>query len=340
MRLLDVNLRKVIRWSVNTDFPDIIWSPSRTFGILNPLIHHALRKRQLPELEQMSVFSNGGVDVLITDSIGIMLTGEKTDHDVFDWVIDRIPLLVSCLRTASGQLIINPDTMSVADVELTDLPSAEFRKDVGVTQAAAPATIRESAITPDDMRLALEYFETSGPPSPRSMLVDALHAYFSSDYKKAIVYAAIAMESVGATTLDREFDQALAEGGGLQRFRVIELNQAGGAVVTKDPVFSLLRESIKFKSLLHELSLYVRNRSLLVENQGLYSQALRVYKTRNDIVHHAEPRGPEDSAALRLDRETSRTAVDCALSVCQWFGEGLRFGLYDQRNLTYDRYPV
>jgi hypothetical protein len=336
MNILDVDITRVIRWQVEPISQDVLWSPSRTVGILNPLIYQALRRSQLPESASPDIFYNDNRGVLINTGVGIVISGDLTLETKVDWIVRGMPLLISCLRSASGQLINGSETISLGHVTVDSLPTPPVPDRTTSEHVAAPAVILKSAITPEDTALALEYFEDGGPPAHRSMLVDALHAYALSDYKKAIVYAAVAMETVAATVLDSEFEKIRASTPRSSQWRVVEIPQQGGNIA-KDPVFDALRTGVKFARLLHELSLYVRSRSLMLENNPLYSLARTVYKTRNEIVHHAEPQDRNAPGALAIDRDSARTSVQCALNVCNWFGEGLRFGIYDREALVYEK---
>ncbi len=71
--------------------------------------------------------------------------------------------------------------------------------------------------------------------------------------------------------------------------------------------------------MLHEAPLYVLGRSLLVESESLYQQAIRLYRTRNQIVHRGEILdGPED--VFEFSRSDAIAGVQTALDVCGWFG--------------------
>ena len=125
-----------------------------------------------------------------------------------------------------------------------------------------------------------------------------------SDYRTSILYAAISIEAAAATLLDEEYERLIAAVPTPSAVRVIDLPQAGGAHRRIDPVYAhLTRGGGQFRTLLHELPLYIFGRSLMVQNQALYDGALRLYTTRNAIAHRGEP--DDEHRALSLDRAGS-----------------------------------
>lgn len=136
-------------------------------------------------------------------------------------------------------------------------------------------------------------------PLAAEIMLDALEARTHRDYKKAILYAAIAAESALSGHLDQEYEKILQTGLGCARFRVTERTLAGGRVKREDPVYAAIPET--FKSLLHERSLYVLGRSILLEDEDIYRQAVKLYKTRNLLPPAAQERRSRTSI-----RSTSR----------------------------------
>ena len=125
------------------------------------------------------------------------------------------------------------------------------------------------------------------------------------------------METYASTELDETF-QAHLEGGPLQsNMRIISVRVNDELAQKKDPVYFYIFQITRteFRPLLHEAPLYVLGRSLLVESESLYQQAIRLYRTRNQIVHRGEILdGPED--VFEFSRSDAIAGVQTALDVC------------------------
>lgn len=71
--------------------------------------------------------------------------------------------------------------------------------------------------------------------------------------------------------------------------------------------------------LLHEIPLYLSGKSLLVDNEPLYQKAIRLYKTRNRIVHRGFVPA-EDTNLFNFSFSDAKIGLQTALDVCYWFG--------------------
>jgi hypothetical protein len=92
-------------------------------------------------------------------------------------------------------------------------------------------------------------------------------------------------------------------------------------VVAKDPVYEKLRNNRSdFRGLLHELSLYVLGRSLLIENENLYQDAMKLYAIRNKLAHIGDlPSDPSDQY-IQLDSQGSLKSIKTAVQLLGWLG--------------------
>lgn len=152
-------------------------------------------------------------------------------------------------------------------------------------------------------------------PIYHEIVLEAIAAYNQSDFRKAILYAIIAIETVSNNILENEYQKRL---GRLNKhLRVLSFTQAGGICIKKDPIYEYLSEKSDFKQCLHERPLYLIRKSLLKDNQALYQKCLDLYKIRNHLVHKGIP---EKKLAYQLNGENAQSAIECALSVFKWFG--------------------
>jgi hypothetical protein len=149
------------------------------------------------------------------------------------------------------------------------------------------------------------------------VLLDALEAHRDQDFRKALLYAAIAVESLAAAVLEVRYTQALHTP--TLRHRIATMPIAGGGFVHKDPVYEALSTGDNFSRLLHERPLYLSNESLLLEEPETFRLALQLYTTRNKIAHRGQP--PQDAKYFAITREGSRDGLAVALEVFRWFGD-------------------
>jgi hypothetical protein len=204
---------------------------------------------------------------------------------------------------------------SPAEYEILD-PDNTFMQDyiigtaVGLPQLSAVASLASA----------------QGIPLWGEVVLDALEARVEFDHKRAILFAGIAMEAAVADRLEQEYASLLAMEGHPERLRIVDRIQPGGKVVREDPIFKALRSGTLraggFKTLVHELSLYLLNRSLLVDDEPLYARAKRLYATRNQLAHGSEPDGMD---LLSLDLVGSREALEAAIAVMRWFDHEERY---------------
>jgi len=155
-------------------------------------------------------------------------------------------------------------------------------------------------------------------PAPAAVMLDALHAHVAQDFRKALLYAAIAAEAMASTRLDVEYKRILRARG--DRFRVVDLAGAKGALATKDPIYDCLRKSDNFGRLLHERPLYLLGRSLRVEDEPTYTRAIKLYATRSKLAHTGTV-PPSNQATFELSEDGAREGLRTAIKIMEWFGD-------------------
>jgi hypothetical protein len=182
----------------------------------------------------------------------------------------------------------------------------------------------ESAVTADAIARLGGLPPDFLPPVHESCLLDGIKAAIDADWRTALLYAAISIETLAGTVVAEEHERLLAGTPVPEHLRAIEVEK-DGRKQKNDPIYDYLSKANRFYVLLHELPLYVSRRSLLVDNAALYHQALRVYKTRNKLAHRGNV-GSRDGT-LPLDYAGAMTALECAASVFSWFGIAGRWPL-------------
>jgi len=73
-----------------------------------------------------------------------------------------------------------------------------------------------------------------------------------------------------------------------------------------------------YKKLFHEIPLLVIKRSILLENEALFQNLIRVYKTRNMIVHCAGPLDETETERISLNEKGANEAFNIALDTFKW----------------------
>lgn len=191
-----------------------------------------------------------------------------------------------------------------------------------------PAYELDTAITADSLLLADGLPSTESISIYDSLILDSIQALLERDYRRALLYSAIAMETYASTVLEDSYSNSLNVDPSPPNLRITNFTIAGGNTQKKDPVFAYLteRSRTEFTLLLHEIPLYLSGRSLLVDDEPLYQKAVRLYKTRNRIVH----RGfvpEEDTNLFNLISSDAKIGLQTALDVCYWFGMSEAYAL-------------
>ena len=115
----------------------------------------------------------------------------------------------------------------------------------------ATAITQEAVVRADEER-------TKAIPVHHSLLLDSIHAYREHDFRRSILFSAIAMETYATGALEDEYNKVIESRVSPDHLRVSEFAVGGGEHQTKDPVYSYISEKTRneFAPLLHELPLY------------------------------------------------------------------------------------
>lgn len=230
------------------------------------------------------------------------------------------------LRYVSRQCSM-PRTCVAVSTHKADLESATL----SITPPASNAIVRSyfmaTALTEEHMEQVAGMSADFAVPVHADVLLDALEAHIEEDFRKALLYAAIAVEAFARVQLETMSGDNVVRAGVCHR--IISLPQAGGANVRKDPISDLLFEGDSFSRLLHETPLYVLGRSLLVDRPDTYRKALRLYTTRNKIAHLGAP--PIDEKHFAATLAGSTEALAAAVDAVEWFGDVGPYVVWDAK---------
>ena len=230
--------------------------------------------------------------------------------------------LLTTLRYFSKQAGIRTAdvvSMHAVPVKADDLAALEPPTKTGNESLVAKRLV-DTAIARVDIESACRCDPQFRAPMFDTLFLDAISAHTECDYRKSILYSAMAVEIAAATVLDERYDSEVRQSK-FAAHRTIVLPQAGGQTTQKDPIWDLLRHRSDFSSILfHEAVLYLLGRSLLAENEPLFQEVTRLRATRNKIVHQGEPPSTGTSQYLTIDRDGSTIALRCAKAVLAWLG--------------------
>lgn len=284
--------------------------------LLNPLLYH--QTSPMPS----APFSELGADEFSGGTGEIVLLHRSKRKDDLDKAekTNAIELglrLLTRLRHVSGQAKA-PQGKHLATIIIEEIDT--FPVFTPVPEYRWPKSSVSSywygvAVTDDHIRIVAGQPPKFEPDVYETLFLDAIAAHFVNDFRTSVIYAAMSMEVAFGTVITNHYERIVAGSMEDSRYRVIRRNTANGEQVC-DPVFERLKkigENIPTK--MHELSLYVMGRSLLIEDEPLYSRARTLYNTRNKLVHAGIA---DDSGLLSLDQKGSFTALETAKQVHAW----------------------
>lgn len=301
-----------VNWRIRKDDRLVFYMDSLNgWGILNPLYGDLLGPNSGGDAGYCYLLD--GTALVSTNELYLVPNEELDDLGiVLNVLLSRLARLMGDLRYVSRQVTIPKEFWTFGFREVPWPPGGiDF-------QPAGKVLVQQFLV--DTAVTAAHIGEADGMPTHRThhtLFLDAIQAFREKDYRRTLLYCAIAIETMANEKLDEEYQRVLK--GTDERFRVNGLKQAGGAVVLKDPVFAFLKEKGAFSQLLHEQPLYLMGRSLLLDNPELYDTAVLVYRTRNRIAHKGVV--ANDEAVLSMSAQDSLKAINSVMEIFEWFRE-------------------
>ena len=315
------HLAEPIRWKVKLDgkveieldsFPD--WKIVTPLGIAQSTAANVCRWATIPIALSNSEY------LLDCEDLILHYTGSLCDRTEVSAIAETICVnILSRLRFVSGQSGIRPNIVAKYEATLTSSSGLEanFYSLNKVGSISTRDYIWYSALTDEMLERAGKLESSFEVPIHNEILQDGLQALVELDFRRAILYAAIAVESFSNQCLQESLATAVIDRA--TRHRFVEVANGRGDFVVKDPVWEYLASGTDFSKLLHVRPLYLMGRSILVENEALYSKALKLYATRNKIAHVGEP--PTKPEYLPVNSLGAKEALRTAVDVVRWFGD-------------------
>lgn len=150
-------------------------------------------------------------------------------------------------------------------------------------------------------------FQSTVLPVYEEVVVDAFDAYRDREFSKTILFSTIAIESMLASRYD-----AIQK-----RKSEKKRDSKNTSSSSDDPIYKTLKDG-PFKRLLHEVPLYLLGRSIMIEEKKLYQGLLKLYNTRNKIVHLGAPADTGNDKVLSINEEGARVAFSLLLDTFNW----------------------
>lgn len=336
-----VSLTGSIRWLISEEDPIIhTLQCLENWVLVNPLVYDGVSqlrlgasgtRREMPKIPLL-----GERRTLVQTSTLMFVIPDQFDLDSYDihTLFNKLVAFVKGLRHVSKQAELSKafgisvaESFEIPDLEIPNLPSPSTDKREVSEQWLNEYWVNTS-VTWEQISTADLVSIKGGASLADALLLDSINALIDQDYRRGLLYAAISVEALAATKLDeaygftiRAFDESDMD---TSKFRMIQVTQAGNSVRVIDPVYEYLSKRTEFRLLLHERPLYLLGRSVLLEDESLYREIIRLYKTRNNIAHRGEL--VEDNGDLfRITLEDASAAVACAIRLFEWFGEPAQY---------------
>jgi hypothetical protein len=321
MHIAHFMLSREIHWLASSSDPllaPLEYLPG--WSIVHPLTRgltsideHARDLRRILELP-----TGDGRVTVSTPFLHCVVPDEVGDHT--GEPLKQLKGLLTRLRHVSRQATL-PRGESIASFhcsELDELPKVKFPEPYFGKVGYGDSSFLPTTLT---MELAIKAGQLPPdfePPVQEGILLDAMKAMKEYDFRAAMLYTAIAVEVLVGTVLDEEHDKLLRSTPPPAQIRVVESQEGRTKGSLEDPVYDCIRNRAKFTEYLHELPLYVLKRSLKLERPELFSQAHKLYQTRNSLAHRGEPCGGKDQ--FPVDAYGVIDALKCAIEIFAWFG--------------------
>ncbi|TVP62422.1 MAG: hypothetical protein EA343_10935 [Nodularia sp. (in: Bacteria)] len=335
-----------IYWGIKKNDPPLQNLKSLpNFFLINPLLYSEIKKNVETNNSETFIESEFEVsgflnEVAILETKYILLGTEleniddisveflKTKpFDYMDLIIEYIYNFLPNLRQSSKQVTINTDVTAIQLLTLSKLPDLIFPQPTeksNLLESAIKKYWVDTKVTWQNISEADDNVIIQNNPVYEKLLLDAIHAYNVKDYRRALLYSAISLETLAAIKLDDEYELAIQNRNLKAQLRIVSFPQKKGKVVLKDPVYTMLRERARFLELLHEVALYILGKSLLLEDHTLYQKAEKIYKTRNKIAHLGELNNDVQGIFYMNDADTLQ-AIECTIDIFKWFGVNTDF---------------
>lgn len=308
-----ITVGEPIRWIINEDTSKFYkFKSNKDLALVNPLFYsNNGLKSTLPSVE--IIYKKGQNYLTRTNGLILKLFSNSFDFEEFEIYISN---LFHHIKSISKQQISVQNLIHAYKiVEINNLKKITKNTINGQYKIRSDfynTMISWNMIKDADKRLKANI----SSPIYIEIFLDALNGLINRDYRKSILYFAIATESMMAIELDNKYELELSKKKKNSKFRIVQF-ETSKTNNCRDPVYQKLREPTNFSMYLHERPLYLFGRSLFLENENLYQSALRLYSTRNKITHRGEP-AKSANDFLSIDAKGAFEAYNTANQLFKW----------------------
>lgn len=261
--------------------------------------------------------------ILINQSCQMYTTGiilEYIGSDAkppFESIFEKLSLFLKYLRFESKQTTISPSA---------GIFSIHFEKKLKKGLASDIGSVPMMSMNPRSFYTMVKWSDVVNAdhklnkkidlPVFEEMLLEAYSSWGNHEYNKVLLFATIAIESLLAHSYDKIYEKERSRSKPRSSLRMAK----GAMGHTKDPIWKALMDRTDFKKLLHEAPLYLINKSILLENETLYKDLVKLYNTRNKIVHWGAPIAHSPDHLIELNSTGAFAALKMAIAVFNWIG--------------------
>jgi hypothetical protein len=139
-----------------------------------------------------------------------------------------IPLLMSACRLVSKQAGLSKKVNGIINLSLNELPKLVFPEPNPNVEGIYRSYIKSTALTLKHIYEANQLLLKGNIPAHHEIMLDAIEAFYMSDYRKAILYAVIAMERLASEALENAYSRLLFQAEPIKQWRIIEFTLEGG----------------------------------------------------------------------------------------------------------------
>lgn len=310
MRVATLLLKGEIRWNVRPGDPAML--PLATLHgckLVNPLLFTGAHDR--PQIIPLTAECCH----VLSNRLSLVVPRGKAGPDA---IAASTQSFLRTLRIVSKQATLPTEFFGVQVAKVTALPDLRF-PGAPATKGFLRGTYRvETAATMTLIERIEQADVASDTPVCHEILLDALRACETRNQREAIVYAALAVETLTRSVLNSEYRKVLAAASPPSHLNIVS-SKAGRSSVRADPVYDVLTKDNTLGRLLHEAPLYLMRRSLLQDNAELYRRAVALDHMRNRLSH-GRTDDVKDDDLFALDHEGALRSLGVALEVFDWFG--------------------
>ena len=306
---IKIALESKIHFRINNDDPiEIRLKSFENNSLVNPMYTGDVNTTLVFEFKE---------DFLVeTDYLLFKINHYKSDYPQVEFG-DYYPKLLRYLRWVTQNTKINYfETFRLGSVEEIQVKRIDVNRKL-ISSQLLNMNILGHLIRVKDIVTADQYLKDCYEIKMyEEILLDAKEGMISNDYRKTIMYCTIAVESALRYELEKNHNLNINTDLG-RRYIIVNYNTAKG-IHTKDEIYHMLKKKNSFDTLLHEMPLYVMNRSVKLEDKELYDSLKILYSTRNKLVH--EGKVPVDKNYLTINVTGAILAYRFAIRAFNWLG--------------------